>query len=87
MELTIALTISIISAVIGVSNFVLSRKDKSNKDVANEQYKFGRLDEQLNNIFKKLDKIETKLDAYDKDIDERIEKALENHIMIYHKEG
>lgn len=85
MELTVALIISILSAVIGVSNFVLSRKDKSNKDVASEQYKLGKLDEQLNNIFKKLDKIEAKLDGYDKDIDERIEKAFENHIKIYHQ--
>lgn len=85
MELTVALVISILSAVIGISNFVLSRKDKSNEEVASEQYKFGKLDEQLNNIFKKLDKIETKLDGYDKDIDERIDKAIQNHINIYHQ--
>lgn len=85
MELTIALIISIIGCTISVISFALTRKDKSNKDTETESYKFGKLDMQLENIMEKLTKIEDKLDFYDKDIDERIGKAIENHIAIYHK--
>lgn len=85
MELTIALIISILGIVMTILNFALSRKDKSNKDVATEQYKLGKLDEQLKNIFQKLDKIDAKLDTFDKEIDEKIEKAIKQHEILYHK--
>lgn len=85
MELTIALVISIISVIITVSNFVLGRKDKSNKDVENESYKWGMIDTQIKQILNKLDKIDSKLDNYDKEIDERINIALEHHIKEYHE--
>ena len=32
-----------------------------------------------------LNKIENKLDTYDTEIDDRIEKAINNHIKEYHK--
>lgn len=85
MELTIALVISIISVIITVSNFVLGRKDKSNKDVENESYKWGTIDQQIKQILAKLDKIDDKLDNYDREIEERIDASLKNHIAIYHK--
>lgn len=37
MELTIALALAILGSVISVSGFVLSRKDKSNKDIKEEK--------------------------------------------------
>ena len=87
MDLTIALIISIIGCTISVISFALTRKDKSNKDTETESYKFGKLDMQLENIMEKLTKIEDKLDYYDKDVDERISKAIDNHIAIYHKKA
>ena len=44
MELTIAIAISILGAVVSVSSFVLARKDKSNKDVKEEQKEFSKHD-------------------------------------------
>lgn len=85
MELTIALAISIIGVVISVSSFVLSRKDKSNNDVKDESYHLGQIDTKLKNIETMLNKIENKLDTYDSEIDDRIEKAINNHIKEYHK--
>lgn len=85
MEL--ALAISILGVVISVSSFVLSRKDKSNKDIKEEQKQFDKhnlIEYRLNNIDKQLEKILSKLDFYDKEIDERVEKALKNHILQYH---
>lgn len=80
----ISTIIAIISCVIAVSSFVLNRKDKSNENVEDSSYRQGVLDQQLKNIFEKLEKIERKLDTYDKELDEKIDKAIELHIQQYH---
>lgn len=85
MEITLAIIISIISTVISVTNFALGRKDKSNKDTEETSYRQGQLDMQIKQILAKLEKIDKKLDTYDREIEERIKIAIENHIAIYHK--
>ena len=40
---------------------------------------------QIKQILSKLEKIDKKLDTYDREIEERIDVALKNHIAIYHK--
>ena len=82
MELTIALALSILSSVIAVSNFVLSRKDKAIKDA--KETNMELINYRLNELDKNVQKILDKLDTYDKEVDERIEKALHEHIKIYH---
>ena len=84
----ISLVISIVSVVIAVSNFVLSRKDKSNNEVKEEQKQYSKhdlIEYRLDELSKKVDKILDKLDVQDKETDEKIEKALKQHISIYHK--
>ena len=86
MEIT--LVISIIGVVISVSAFIMSRKDKSNSDVKEEQKEFSKHDlmnYRLEKIEQNIEKILNKLDFYDKEIDEKVNKAMENHIAIYHK--
>lgn len=85
MEITMALAISILGAVISVSTFVLNRKDKSNKDTKEDSYKWGQFDTKLDNIEKTLAKIENKLDSYDKEVDNKIDSAIKHHINEYHK--
>ena len=87
MELTIALAISIISCVIAVSSFVLNRKDKAIKDkeeLDKESSNQQLIDYRLGQVEKKLDKILDILDSYEVEIDNRIEKALDNHVKMYH---
>ena len=89
MELTIALAISILSAVMTVANFVVNRQDKAVKDkgeLDEENSNQKLIDYRLTQVEKKLDKILDILDSYDKEIDIRIEKALEQHLKLYHKE-
>ena len=88
MELTIALAISIIGVVISVSSFVLSRKDKAVSHEAEEQKQFSKNDliqYRLEKIEQNIEKILAKLDVYEKEMDDKIEKALKNHIATYHK--
>lgn len=85
MELTIALAISILSITFSILGFAFNRKDKSNNDTKNESYHLGQIDTKLKNIEIMLNKIENKLDTYDSEINDRIEKAINNHIREYHK--
>jgi uncharacterized protein YlxW (UPF0749 family) len=88
VEITIALAISIIGCVISISSFVLSRKDKAVKDtkeVDEESSNQKLLNYRLEQVEKKLDKVLDILDSYEKEIDDRVNKALEQHIKIYHK--
>lgn len=80
----ITFTIAIIGSIISVTTFFDNKKNKSNKDIAKEQYEKGKLDSTLATIMDKLDKIEAKLDNFDKDIDDRIKIALEHHVKEYH---
>ena len=85
MELSIALVISILSITFTIVNFALNRKDKSAKDSGDEAYKQGVIETKLDNLTKQVDKILAILDNYDKEIDEKVNKAIEEHIKIYHR--
>ena len=88
MELTIGLIISIISVVIAISSFVLNRKDKSNEKTKEEQKEFSKNDliqYRLEKIEQNIEKILNKLDFYDKEIEEKVEKAIAVHVANYHK--
>lgn len=85
MELTIALAISIISVVITVVNFALSRKDKSNKETKDDSYNRGVIETKIDNLTKQVDKILQMLDKYDIEIDNKINNAIDSHIREYHK--
>lgn len=87
MEITLAIIISIISTVISITNFALVRKDKSNKDIKEEQKQFDKnnlIEYRLTKIEQNIEKILNKLDVYEKEIDDRIKIAIDNHIAIYH---
>jgi len=86
MELAVAL--SILASVISVASFVLNRRDKAIKDkgeLDEESSNQKLIDYRLTQVEKKLDKILDLLDSYDKEIDERVDKALEQHIKLYHQ--
>lgn len=81
----IGIIISIVSITIAIASFVLSRKDKAVKDAKENNlelinYRLDKLDE---NVQKILDK----LDAFDSEVDDKIQKAIKQHIEIYHSKG
>lgn len=90
MELTIPLAISILSAVISISSFVLNRKDKAVKDKGEQDEESSNqklIDYRLTKVEEKLDKILDFLNSYDKEIDDKVSKAIQLHIELYHKGG
>lgn len=86
--ITIALVISILGIVLNVFNFYYSRKKDTITDIKEQDKESSNqqlIDYRLTQVEKKLDKILDILDSYDKEIDERIDKALQRHVEIYHK--
>lgn len=88
--ITVALAISILGIALNVFNFYYARKKdtitnikEQDKESTNQQL----IDYRLTQVEKKLDKILDILDNYDKEIDNRVEKAMEQHIKLYHKKG
>ena len=87
MQLTIALSLSILGTVISVLSLIFNRKDKNNKDAKEEQKQFDKnnlIEYRLTKIEQNIEKILNKLDVYEKEIDDRIKLAIDNHIAIYH---
>lgn len=81
----IALAISIIGCILSVTNFVLARKDKAVKDTKESHQDL--IEYQLKELKEDVKAILNKLDNYNKDIDDRIDKAMDLHIKMYHSKG
>ena len=81
----ITFAIAIIGSIISVTTFFDNKKNKSNKDIAKEQYEKGKLDSTLATIMDKLDKIEAKLDNFENETKKIVKEEMEKHIAIYHK--
>lgn len=89
MEISLPIAISIISVTIAILSFVFSRKDKATKQVKEETTQYAKhdlIEYRLNKIEQQLEKILSKLDSYDKEIEIRIKEALKHHINEYHTE-
>ena len=82
---TILFIISCISIVISIVSFIRNGNKDIKQDTSKDSYKWGQLDEKLNNLEKQVNKILDKLDTFELEIDTKIEKALDNHIKQYHE--
>ena len=83
MELTIAMAISIICCVLSIATFVLNRKDKAIKDSKENHQEL--IEYQLKELKDDVKSILAKLDKYEKDVDDKIDKAIDMHIKLYHR--
>lgn len=81
----ISLGISIISIIFCIAAFVRTGNKDVKEDTSKDSYKWGQLDAKLSNLEKQVDKILSKLDTFELEIDTKIEKALDNHIKQYHE--
>ena len=89
MEITIALAISILGAVLSVSNFVLARKDKAVKDTKENhqeliEYQLKELKEDYKDIAMDIKEIKKMLDTYKETFKSIVKEEMEEHIKMYH---
>lgn len=82
MEITIALAITILNCVLGIITFAANRK----KDVVQSTKENHQelIEYQLKELKNDVKEILNKMDRYDKDFDDRIDKAIELHVKLYH---
>ncbi len=81
MDLTMA--IAIIGCIMAVLSFFFGRKNESGQ----EQYKMGVIDTKLNEISKQLQALSEKLDRFDRDTEEKIKAAIQQHEKLFHSKG
>ena len=81
----VTLVIAIIGCVIGVTSFFFNRKDKGEKDTQTSSYKMGQIEAKIDFISKQITLLSDKFDKYDTEVDEKIQKAIDNHVIAYHK--
>ena len=81
----IAIAITIINCVLGVIIFISNKKKDAIQDTKENHQPL--IEYQLKELKDDVKQILAKLDKYDKDIDERIDKAFELHIKMYHSKG
>ena len=89
----VTLALSIISIIFIILTFFFNRNDGVKKDIKEEKdeeinasYKMGVMNNKLDNLEKQVSKVLDKLESYDKEFDEKIEKAIQKHEQIYHKQ-
>ena len=85
----IAIAISILSAVMTVTNFVVNRKDKAVKDTKENhqeliEYQLGELKENYKSIADDIKKIMEKLDTYKETFKSIVKEEMNEHIKMYH---
>lgn len=85
MEITLAVAITIINCVLGIITFASNKKKEAVQSA--KEINMDLINYRLNELDKNVQKILEKLDNYESEIDTRIEKALKQHIEIYHKKG
>lgn len=85
MENSIMIFLDLVAIAFVILNFVIGRTDKLNKGNSNTAYYQGKTDQMLSYISDKLDKIERKFDAYEKETDTKITNALDHHVREFHK--
>ena len=93
MELTIALSISILSIVFTIINFVLNRKDKAVKDTIEAskenhqeliEYQLKELKDDYKDIALDIKEIKKMLDNYKETFKGIVKEQIEEHVKIYH---
>lgn len=81
----ILFVISCVSIIISIITFIKNGKKDVKADTSKDSYKWGQLDEKLNNLEKQVNKILDKLDTFELEVDTKIQKAIDQHIETYHK--
>lgn len=81
----ITLVIAIIGCIIGIMSFFFARKDKGEKDTQASSYKMGQIEAKIDFISKQITVLAEKLDKYDTEVEEKVQKAIESHVLAYHK--
>lgn len=77
--------ISVAAVVISLITLILNRRDKAVADT--KESNLGLINFRLDQLDKNVQRILAKLETYDKEIDEKIDRKIHDHVEMYHKRG
>jgi len=77
--------VSIGAVVLSLLTLVLTRIDKAKKD--SKENNLELLNYKVDELKKDVSELLSKFDRFDAEIDEKIDKAINLHVKIYHKRG
>ena len=80
----IGIIVSIGAVTISLVTLILNRRDKAINDT--KESNLGLINFRLDQLDKNVQRILAKLETYDKELDERIDKKIHEHVEMYHKE-
>ena len=80
----IGIIVSIAAVTISLVTLILNRRDKAIADT--KESNLGLINFRLDQLDKNVQRILAKLETYDKELDERIDKKIHEHVEMYHKE-
>lgn len=83
MEINLTTILAILSSVFCIVTFVTNRIDKAKQNTKENHQEL--IEYQLKELKDDVKSILSKLDKYETDVDEKIDKAMELHIKLYHK--
>ena len=83
MELGIIVSIGAVT--ISLVTLILNRRDKAINDT--KESNLGLINFRLDQLDKNVQRILAKLETYDKELDDRIDKKIHEHVETYHKRG
>ena len=81
----VTLAIAVIGVVLSICSFAIGRKDKAVKEGQESSANQRLLEYRLNELDKKVTQILDKLEKYDEEIENKVEKAISSHVNQYHK--
>lgn len=87
MTIELGILLSLCSFTLSFVATYMTQKRASRQELEKKAGVDKLIEYQLKELQEDVKKILSKLDYYDKDVDERIEKAMEHHIAEYHKKG
>ena len=88
MKIEIGLLISLGGVLLSVITVYIAIKKNTKVDVEEQAKKVANekiIQYQLDEIKEEIKKILVKLDGFERDIEEKINKAIEHHVEVYHK--
>ena len=81
----ISTIVSVGALVISGATFILNRRDKAVTET--KETNMGLINFRLDQLDKNVQRILDKLETYEKETDEKIEKAIRQHEQVYHNKG
>ena len=83
-SISISILCTVVCCIITIANFFNGRKDKSTSETKEMTESITEVKTSLKYISKQVEDVAKKVDEYQRNIEEKIDKKITDHIRLYH---